>query len=105
MSEKTNTNLEEGDMDMAFKGENRIGDDTQKTSPSGFGQIIGLRRRGGQGRGYRRGRGEGRRFRYRADNLSGNCICPSCGHIEKHEFGQPCFEQTCPNCGVEMLRQ
>ena len=35
----------------------------------------------------------------------GECICPKCGTIIKHEQGKPCHETRCPDCGAKMLRK
>lgn len=105
MSEKNSPNLEDEGIEMASKGEDRVKEDAQETLFSGRGQMIGRRSRGGRGKGYRQVSGEGRRFRYRTDSSGDSCVCPSCNHIVKHEFGQPCYEQRCPVCGVRMMRQ
>lgn len=35
----------------------------------------------------------------------GYCVCPSCGHREAHDTGEPCTELTCPECGAAMARE
>jgi hypothetical protein len=35
----------------------------------------------------------------------GYCVCPSCGHREAHDTGEPCTELTCPECGAAMGRE
>lgn len=34
----------------------------------------------------------------------GECICPSCGHVEHHMAGDACTDQACPKCGAAMTR-
>jgi len=58
---------------------------------------------GGQGMG--RGGGPGRMGGPYAAGPGGNCVCPSCGHTEPHGAGQPCNQQSCPQCGTQMTRQ
>ena len=53
---------------------------------------------GGFGRGGRRGLGGG--FR----GPGGDCVCPSCGYREPHQFGVPCNSRVCPKCGTPMTR-
>jgi len=45
-----------------------------------------------------RGKGTG------AENAGGasECICPKCGYIEAHSFGDPCNTKKCPECGTAM---
>ncbi|GAB4289193.1 MAG: hypothetical protein Kow0068_14810 [Marinilabiliales bacterium] len=33
------------------------------------------------------------------------CICPSCGFEQKHQLGQPCAKQICPQCQSRMMRK
>ena len=55
-----------------------------------------MRRSFYQGRGrYPDGRGEG---------PGGDCVCPSCGHTESHNVGNPCNQRSCPKCGTTMTR-
>lgn len=61
-----------------------------------------LSRRGGRGQGGKQG--SGNRNRRRGAGPDGTCVCPACGHKEKHAAGQPCFEQKCPECGAQMVR-
>lgn len=35
----------------------------------------------------------------------GVCMCPQCGHEKKHERGEPCQQDICPECGISMLRK
>jgi len=35
----------------------------------------------------------------------GNCICPKCGHKQKHERGTPCSTIKCPKCGTHLTRE
>lgn len=71
-----------------------------------------FRNRFGQGQGQGRGgrgqsQGGGGRGRGNKPNSGpgGNCICPKCGHKEKHIAGQRCLDQTCPKCGTKMTRE
>jgi len=36
---------------------------------------------------------------------SGFCVCPKCGHEQKHEKGIPCSKIKCPKCGNAMDRK
>ena len=36
---------------------------------------------------------------------SGNCVCPSCGYITKHNVNEPCNQRSCPKCGTKMTRE
>jgi uncharacterized protein len=40
--------------------------------------------------------------RARCDDI---CMCPSCGHEQSHNFGHPCKEEVCPECGNLMVRK
>ena len=60
---------------------------------SGGGHGRGAGRRGGAGQG--RGQGFGLE----------NCVCPTCGATVPHQRGIPCFQTTCPSCGIAMTRQ
>ena len=31
-----------------------------------------------------------------------NCICPNCGHQERHVPGRPCRQRKCPKCRSKM---
>jgi len=57
----------------------------------------------GTGPDRRKGRGQGKQIGYAGPG--GNCVCPTCGHKEKHKRGQPCNEQLCPVCGIKMVRE
>lgn len=35
----------------------------------------------------------------------GTCVCPECGNKTAHDFGVPCRELRCPDCGATMLRE
>lgn len=35
----------------------------------------------------------------------GYCVCPSCGHRQKHTVGKPCNSLECPECGTRMTRE
>lgn len=35
----------------------------------------------------------------------GYCVCPSCGHRQKHTVGKPCNALECPECGARMTRE
>ncbi len=61
----------------------------------------------GQGGGYGGGRGpgRGRQGGPKAAGPGGYCICPSCGHRQPHQAGQPCTSVQCPKCGIRMVRE
>jgi hypothetical protein len=61
----------------------------------------GGRRGGGRGA----GRGPGRMGGPQAAGPGGYCVCPACGHREQHTVGVPCYEQRCPECGAQMVRE
>ena len=52
-----------------------------------------------------RGGGRGRRGGSKAAGPDGYCVCPKCGHKVDHLAGQPCYEQKCPKCGTQMVRE
>lgn len=60
----------------------------------------------GTGRGTgREGMGAGRMRGTRAGaGPSGACVCPSCGARMPHQAGTPCYDLSCPKCGVKMAR-
>lgn len=62
---------------------------------------------GGRSRGAGRGggRGPGRMGGPKAAGPGGNCVCPNCGHQEPHVAGQPCYQEKCPKCGTQMIRE
>ena len=68
---------------------------------------TGLSRSMGSGRGGGRGggRGPGRKGGSQAAGPDGNCVCPDCGYKVKHKTGQPCYEQKCPKCKTQMIRE
>jgi predicted DNA-binding protein (UPF0251 family) len=33
------------------------------------------------------------------------CICPACGFEQQHQYGHPCKDETCPDCGKNMVRK
>jgi hypothetical protein len=35
----------------------------------------------------------------------GNCLCPACGFIKRHESGSPCTGEICPKCGAILVRE
>lgn len=34
----------------------------------------------------------------------GNCKCPTCGRVYKHNTGRPCYYLQCPQCKVTLVR-
>ncbi len=65
--------------------------------------MAGFGRGGGGGRGG--GRGPGRMGGAAAAGPGGYCVCPSCGHREPHNVGEPCYKKRCPQCGAQMVRE
>ncbi|MBL7162858.1 MAG: hypothetical protein ISS57_09655 [Anaerolineales bacterium] len=59
----------------------------------------------GQGGGRGRGGGAGRKGGPKAGGPDGFCVCPGCGHKVKHVAGKPCYEQKCPKCAAQMIRE
>jgi hypothetical protein len=60
---------------------------------------------GGRGGGARGGgRGPGRMGGPKAAGPGGDCVCPNCGHRERHVVGRPCYRKKCPDCGTQMVR-
>jgi hypothetical protein len=60
----------------------------------------------GTGRGLRRGGGRGRMSGNRPGaGPTGNCICPGCGTKAAHQAGVPCYDMSCPKCGIKMTRE
>jgi len=35
----------------------------------------------------------------------GVCVCPQCGYRRPHEIGEPCYEESCPECGGLLVRE
>jgi hypothetical protein len=62
-------------------------------------------------RGDGQGAGRGRRPRHglgggpKAAGPGGNCVCPSCGKKVAHKAGVPCYDEKCPGCGTQMIRE
>ena len=63
----------------------------------------------GTGKGTGMGRGSSGRGRMCGNQPgagpSGNCLCPNCGAKVAHQAGKPCYEQICPKCGSQMMRE
>ena len=62
----------------------------------------------GSGTGRRMGRGRGRMSGNRPGaGPGGYCICPNpnCGAKVPHQAGSPCYNLTCPKCGLRMVRE
>ncbi len=62
------------------------------------------------GQGPRTGRGLGRGGRAMGGGRAGagpvgRCVCPQCGERLPHQAGISCADQTCPKCGVSMMRE
>ncbi|MFH1590318.1 MAG: DUF134 domain-containing protein [archaeon] len=55
----------------------------------------------GDGQGSRRGRKGGDL----AAGPDGLCVCPGCGHEQRHERGLPCNTIRCPTCATSMDRR
>lgn len=49
--------------------------------------------------------GRGRMGGPLAAGPDGACVCPSCGHREAHDAGEPCTDLACPECGTMMVRE
>ncbi|MGM5483594.1 MAG: DUF134 domain-containing protein [Nanobdellota archaeon] len=49
--------------------------------------------------------GRGRMGGPYAAGPEGNCVCPNCGHKEKHVRGMPCNRKKCTECGSLMTRE
>ena len=49
--------------------------------------------------------GEGRGIGGERQGVGGAeiCVCPKCGHEEKHERNVPCAKVKCPKCGTPMI--
>lgn len=67
--------------------------------------------RPGRGRaGSGQGRGQGGRGRKGGPlqaGPGGYCSCPNpeCDYKEAHQPGKPCYQQVCPKCGSQLIRQ
>ena len=63
----------------------------------------------GDGSGPGRGTGMGGSSRLRGNRAGagagGSCECPQCGTLVPHKQGSPCFNEICPKCGSQMMRQ
>lgn len=66
----------------------------------GFGANGPGRGRGNPDEPGGRGMGPGGK----GDGPSGQCVCPKCGHKEKHDTSKPCMEIECSKCGAKMDR-
>jgi hypothetical protein len=62
------------------------------TGPAGVGRGMG------QGRGRMGGNRAGA-------GPTGYCICPNCGERVIHRVGTPCYQVSCPKCGMKMARE
>ena len=45
------------------------------------------------------------RKQFRFSQKERYCICPECGERIPHVRGEPCREQSCPQCGTKMYRE
>lgn len=75
-------------------------------APQGSGQGKG----GGKGQGQGQGRGAGGGRGMGGGNRpgagpGGECVCPNCGKKQTHVQGTPCYEMTCPDCNVSLVRE
>jgi predicted RNA-binding Zn-ribbon protein involved in translation (DUF1610 family) len=55
------------------------------------------------GQGSGRGRGMGKGGQRQRMGPAKECKCPNCGYTSPHNPGQPCANQTCPECGTRMI--
>jgi hypothetical protein len=60
---------------------------------------------GGPGGGSGGGGGRGRMGGPQSAGPGGECVCPDCGHRERHVAGRPCYQKKCPECGTKMVRR
>ncbi|MFW6047403.1 MAG: DUF134 domain-containing protein [Candidatus Woesearchaeota archaeon] len=51
------------------------------------------------------GRGRGRMGGSFSAGPGGDCVCPECGHKQKHQRGIPCTNMKCPKCNSFMTRE
>jgi hypothetical protein len=72
------------------------GDGTGPPGGGGAGRGRGIGR-GGSGSGRMGGNRPGA-------GPSGECVCPKCGARVPHQVGIPCYNQSCPKCGIKMVR-
>lgn len=49
-----------------------------------------------------RGDGQGKGGKRQGDGGAAVCVCPKCGHEQKHEKGVPCAKMKCEKCGTTM---
>lgn len=56
----------------------------------------------GTGRVTGKGRNQGN---YPGAGPGGSCVCPSCEDKVAHKQGVPCYNENCPLCGAEMVRE
>jgi len=49
-----------------------------------------------------RGEGQGQGNEPQGDGGAEKCVCPACGAEIPHEKGEPCNEESCPECGAPM---
>ena len=40
----------------------------------------------------------------KAAGPGGDCVCPNCGKHIAHKAGKPCYQEKCPDCGAQMVR-
>ena len=75
-----------------------------KTGPIAQGRGLG-RANVTRGQGFGRGLGRGLGNRVNIQNANTDCVCPNCGHEQKHIRGQPCNKIECPKCKTLMTRK
>jgi hypothetical protein len=75
------------------------------TGPRGQGTGRGTGRGRGGGAGRSIGKGVGRMGGTSPGaGPGGQCVCPACGATIAHQVGTPCYNASCPKCGVKMVR-
>jgi len=77
-----------------------FGDGTGPRGGAGPGTGRGM----GRGRGTGGGRGSGGGNRP-GSGPGGACVCPKCGYHAPHAVGTPCYDLTCPTCGVQLVKE